>query len=456
MQVRVTKRVHPTSTLASGSSALPMWNASSRVPATKTAQASSLPTSVDAKQRRAATSKPSRVGPQRSSTPQPASSRMESTVGMKSPDAYELLRLSTPSITSASDSVYHLFLSGTVGGGSQPPLSTFSEEQFCGSAMDEDIERQLHEAQLRIAATRELLRTTMNPTTADARRQVHQHGAGVGGARQLRVDVDSKLETKRSVSSVGAVVGSSGPWQPPSLVIQFPWGKDSELCDSETGRGESDDERRAGGSSSNRNRSGASAKVARAIPSSVAKYARSIMSRSTSTTIPSQVRSRSVANESFGGAPGISVALSADSQAEDIHNRAAARRQGSASTAVLMSPPQDTDDSAWHRWGEQDTDVSGIPSRMQPAAASPALVQTPRNEGHRRQEDDASSKSALAHTVPLHLAQQRFPLHADVRRSVVESLNFYATAAPVTLPAAMGPMRSGNLDDLLLAFGHAV
>jgi hypothetical protein len=159
---------------------------------------------------------------------------------LRSPDAFEMARVHTTNIDShvlaTPASIFQSFLSphslhDTMG----PVIPDGAEEQCGSSSLDADIDTQLHQLQLRLAATRDMLRASAQPQVVaqDARRRAAKGQQG-GSGGLMRYSVSSDIKKKVAASNAADANGfveSTSNWAPPKLEMKFPWDDEKTAAD---------------------------------------------------------------------------------------------------------------------------------------------------------------------------------------------------------------------------------
>ncbi|CUG91874.1 Hypothetical protein, putative [Bodo saltans] len=256
----------------------PPWNGSAKTTSTRSGTAvvstSGVPVNSDH-------SRPSRTPPSRRSTPtnqrataaanakqpsvEPATESYQQHF-LRSPDAFEMARVHTTNINDNAlvtpASIFQSFLSPN----SEQPhfgpvIPDWAEEQCASSSLDIDIDTQLHQLQLRLASTRDMLRASAQSQVVaqDARRKAAKgQQGGSGGLMRYTVRSDIKKKVASSNAAQDDDLMSLPDWAPPKLEMKFPWDDEAALAttaaaerqpSAESGGGESHD--REGGTASN-------------------------------------------------------------------------------------------------------------------------------------------------------------------------------------------------------------
>lgn len=162
---------------------------------------------------------------------------------MQSPDAFELVRVhnnmgSHSSLQPATggeaavgvSSIFQSFLQ-TSGDGVGPVVPDWAEAQCSSSSLDDDTDTQLHQLQLRLAATRDLLRASAQTKASaqEARRKAEKGQIGSGGLLRYSVRPDIGRKVAAAASERDDASTDSAGWAPPKLDLRFPW--DGEEAD---------------------------------------------------------------------------------------------------------------------------------------------------------------------------------------------------------------------------------
>jgi hypothetical protein len=151
---------------------------------------------------------------------------------LRSPDAFEMARVHTTNIDAhvlaTPASIFQSFLYPPSLHDSMGPVIPDGAEEQCGSSsLDTDIDTQLHQLQLRLAATRDMLRASAQPQVVaqDARRKAAKGQQG-GSGGLMRYSVSSDIKKKVAASNAADADGfveSTSHWAPPKLEMKFPW-----------------------------------------------------------------------------------------------------------------------------------------------------------------------------------------------------------------------------------------